>query len=75
MLQTALLGPRDQALLSDLLSSEFAVVWEVRSEGQGVLVAKRVSPPTTPRGANPPAGECYPRSSLDTFQPDLQAGG
>jgi uncharacterized membrane protein len=75
LLQRTLLGERDKALLSDLLSSEFTVVSEVQTGGQDVLVAKRVRPPSTPRGANPPEGECYPRKSLDSFQPDLKAGG
>ena len=61
---------RDQALLSDLLSSEFTVV----SDDQGIVVARRVHPPARPLGANPPEGECFPRQSLDSFQPGLKAG-
>jgi uncharacterized membrane protein len=61
---------RDKALLSDLLSGEFSVV----SETQDILVAKRVHPPTRAAGPNPPAGECFARPSLDTFQPDFPTG-
>jgi hypothetical protein len=64
-------GGRDLALLSDLLSSEFAIV----SENQDILVAKRTHPPARARGPNPPEGECFPRPALDGFQPDLQSGG
>jgi uncharacterized membrane protein len=63
--------PRDQALLKDLLSHEFAIV----SDDHDVLVAKRVNPPTGPRGSNPPEGRCFPRPSLDPFQPDVQSAG
>jgi len=63
--------PRDVALLSDLLSGEFTVVWE----DEGILVAKRVRPPDRARGANPREGECFARRSLDSFQPDLTTAG
>jgi uncharacterized membrane protein len=59
---------RNTALLDDLLSYEFTVV----SDHDGILVARRVHPPRQPVGAMPPDGECYPRPSLDPFQPDLQ---
>jgi len=62
---------RDLALLSDLLSGEFTVVWE----DEGILVAKRVRPPDRARGANPREGECFARRSLDSFQPDLTTAG
>jgi uncharacterized membrane protein len=57
VLDRNLLGARDPALLSALLSGEFTVV----SENQGILVAKRVQPPTRPLGPNPPEGACFPR--------------
>lgn len=63
--------PRDSALLADLLSGEFRIV----TENTYILVAKRVRPPTHPLGSNPPEGECFPRKSLDQFQPGLLAGG
>jgi uncharacterized membrane protein len=63
--------PRDLALLNDLLSREFTVV----SDNEGIVVAKRVKPPAFPLGANPPAGKCFARPSLNSFQPELQAGG
>jgi uncharacterized membrane protein len=69
VLDRNLLGDRDQALLADLLSGEFRVVSDV----QGILVAKRVSLPTRPRSQNPPEGQCYPRKSLNSFQPSLTA--
>jgi uncharacterized membrane protein len=69
--RTAVGVGRDQALLDDLLSDEFSVV----SDDQGILVAKRVHPPERQLGTNPPDGECYPRPSLDGFQPDLPADG
>ena len=75
LLQKTLLGDRDKALLSDLLSYEFTVVSDVETNSQEMLVAKRVHPPTTSRGANPPEGECYPRASLNKFQPDLKSAG
>ena len=58
---------RSRALLDDLLSYEFTIV----SDHDGVLVAKRVHPPQHPLGKMPPDGECYPRASLDQFQPDM----
>jgi len=65
-------GPgRDQALLDDLLSYEFEIV----SEDQGILVAKRVHPPRQELGPNPPDGECYPRPALNGYQPDLGVNG
>lgn len=64
-------GGRDLALLSDLLSNEFAIV----SENRDMVVAKRAHPPARARGPNPPEGECFPRPALDGFQPDLTAGG
>lgn len=63
--------PRDKALLKDLLSHEFETV----SDDHDILVAKRVNPPTRPRGPNPPEGKCFPRPALDSFQPDLQSTG
>jgi hypothetical protein len=68
--RTIITDPRDKALLSDLLSGEFAVVSDV----DGILVAKRVHPPARARGVNPPEGECFARPALNGFQPDLQAG-
>ena len=62
--------PRDKALLADLLSGEFQVV----SENAYVMVAKRVRAPSGPLGPNPPEGDCFPRKSLDQYQPDLVAG-
>jgi hypothetical protein len=67
--RTILTSARDKALLSDLLSGEFAVVSDV----EGILVAKRVHPPARARGINPPEGECFARPALNSFQPDLQA--
>lgn len=58
---------RDQALLDDLLSYEFAVV----SDDQGILVAKRVHPPLRPQGRNPSDFECFARPSLEGYQPDM----
>jgi hypothetical protein len=75
VLQRTMLGDRDKALLSDLLSNEFVVVSETLNSGQDLVVAKRVRPPAIPLGAYPPEGECYPRASLNSFQHDLQAGG
>jgi uncharacterized membrane protein len=69
--RTILTSARDKALLSDLLSGEFAVVSDV----QDILVAKRVHPPAQPRGINPPEGECFARHALNSFQPDLQVAG
>ena len=63
--------PHDQALLKDLLSNEFEIV----SDDQDIMVAKRVHPPKQTLGPNPPEGECFPRPSLDQFQPDLQSTG
>ena len=60
---------RENALLSDLLSYEFVKV----SENDGIVVAKRVHPPAHPAGQNPPEGECFARSSLNSSQPDLKA--
>ncbi len=68
--RAVLTSPRDQALLQDLLASEFEVV----SDTEQILVAKRTHPPSKPKGSNPPEGECFPRPSLDGFQPDLRAG-
>ena len=56
--------PRDLALLADLLSHEFEVI----SEDQRVLVAKRVNPPDVPLGPNPRVGECFDRPSIRPFQ-------
>jgi uncharacterized membrane protein len=67
--RTILTSARDKALLSDLLSGEFAVVSDV----EGILVAERVHPPARARGINPPDGECFARPALNSFQPDLQA--
>jgi uncharacterized membrane protein len=67
--RTILTSARDKALLSDLLSGEFAVVSDV----EGILVAERVHPPARDRGINPPDGECFARPALNSFQPDLQA--
>jgi uncharacterized membrane protein len=67
--RTILTSARDKALLSDLLSGEFAVVSDV----EGILVAKRVQPPARARGINPPEGECFARPALNSFQSDLQA--
>jgi uncharacterized membrane protein len=59
LLDRRLIGdPRDRALLTDLLSSEFSIV----SENQDILVARRVHPPARPRGPNPPEGGCSPRT-------------
>jgi uncharacterized membrane protein len=58
-------NPRDRALLDDLLSSEFDVV----SDRDGMIVAKRVRAPGFAAGENPPVGQCFPRSSLEPFQP------
>ena len=72
VLERDLIGdPRDLALLQDLLSKEFSVIWE----NQGILVAKRVRPPDRPPGANPREGACFPRPALNRFQPDLAAAG
>jgi uncharacterized membrane protein len=60
-------GERSRALLADLLSYEFQIV----SEHDGIVVARRVHPPRIPLGAMPPEGKCYPRPSLDALQPDL----
>jgi uncharacterized membrane protein len=57
---------RSRALLDDLLSYEFRVV----SDNEGVVVARRIHPPRRPPGEMPVDGECYPRASLDEFQPD-----
>jgi hypothetical protein len=67
--RTILTSARDKALLSDLLSGEFAVASDV----EDILVAKRVHPPARARGINPPEGECFARPALNSFQPDLQA--
>jgi uncharacterized membrane protein len=76
VLERSLIGdPRDQALLSDLLSGEFAIVSQVSTQDQDVLVAKRIRPPAHPLGVAPPPGECYARPALDRFQPDLRSGG
>jgi Predicted membrane protein (DUF2079) len=76
VLERSLIGdPRDQALLSDLLSGEFAIVSQVSTQDQDVLVAKRIRPPARPLGVAPPPGECYARPALDRFQPDLKSGG
>ena len=76
VLERSLIGdPRDQALLSDLLSGEFAIVSQVSTQDQDVLVAKRVRPPARPLGVAPPPGECYARPALDHFQPDLKSAG
>jgi hypothetical protein len=76
VLERSLIGdPRDQALLSDLLSGEFAIVSQVSTQDQDVLVAKRIRPPARPLGVAPPPGECYARPALDHFQPDLKSGG
>ena len=56
-------SPRDQALLDDLLSNEFAVV----SEQNGIVVARRVHPGPQPPGPNPAPGRCYPRPSLRNY--------
>jgi uncharacterized membrane protein len=55
---------RDEALLSDLLSSEFRIVWS----RDDLLVAKRIKPTAYPTNQNPPEGACYPRPSLDPYQ-------
>jgi len=67
--RTLITSPRDNALLADLLSSEFHILWQ----SDDLLVAKRIHPPHQARGPNPPAGECYPRPTLNKFQPDLKA--
>jgi uncharacterized membrane protein len=67
--RTLISSARDNALLADLLSNEFSIIWQ----SDNILVAKRIHSPQRPRGLNPPAGECYPRPALNRFQPDLQA--
>jgi uncharacterized membrane protein len=57
-------GDRDKALLDDLLSSEFQVVYEQ----DDMVVAQRIAPPTEPKGENPPEGQCWDRASLAPFQ-------
>jgi hypothetical protein len=61
-------NPRDRALLDDLLSSEFDVV----SDRDGMIVAKRARAPEFAADENPPVGQCYPRMSLEPFQPSQE---
>ena len=67
---------RDKALLSDLLSSEFVVVSETQTNGQDVLVAKRIRPPGRPARRKPPRRPVLPPASRSiAFNRAWKAGG